>query len=298
MPLDRAKLYNVKPCDGGWTAGCPVCGRDGRDQSKNHLKLWHSGAYSCAVHPGDDAHNKTIFAIAGIGGSGEPDTLVEAAPSRQIELPKFWPVDVLDGLVKDHSYWNGRGISDFTVAPFRGGVATQHQMKGRYVFPIFDPLNEDKVIGFSGRLIAPTDNPAIPSWKHIGAKSLFIWGDPDECESTHRIILVESIGDLLMLREHGVQDVLCLFGVTLSQVLLAKIIAINPSSIIISTNRDSKHTAGQDAAAKITKTLSKFFEESVIQTVLPPEREGLKDWGQIGLKHPEDIKAAFLSDKA
>lgn len=296
MSLDRSKLRNVKPSADGWTAACPSCGRDGRDQAGEHLKIWRTGAYSCAVHPGDDAHNKAIFAIAGIGGGGEV-TLEEPAPTRQIELPKSWPVDVLDGLVKDHSYWNGRGISDFTVAPFRGGVATKGQMKGRYVFPIFDQLNEDKVIGFSGRLIADSDNPAIPSWKHLSAKSLFIFGDPDECESTHRVVLVESIGDLLMLREHGVSDVLCLFGVTMSQVLLAKVIAINPNSIIISTNRDSKHTVGQDAAAKIKKTLSKFFDESVIHTVFPPEREGVKDWGQLGLKHPEDIKAAFDVDK-
>jgi hypothetical protein len=287
MPLDKSKLYNVHPCADGYTAGCPACGRSGADSQRVHLRVWSSGKWSCAVHPGDDAHNKAIFAIAGVGGSD--DAVLDAPPPRQIELPKSWPVDVLDGLVKDHSYWNGRGISDFTVAPFRGGVATQHQMKGRYVFPMFDPLNEAKLIGFSGRLIAP--NPNAPMWKIIGSKSLFIWGDPDECESTHRVILVESIGDALMLREHGVLDTLCLFGITLSPVLLAKIIAINPTSIIVSTNRDSKHTVGQDAAAKITKTLSKFFEETMIRTVLPPEREnGPKDWGQAT---KDDIVTSF-----
>lgn len=293
MSLDRAKLRNVKPCADGWTAACPSCGRDGRDQAGEHLKIWRTGAYSCAVHPGDDAHNKAIFAIAGIGGGGEV-TLEEPAPTRQIELPKSWPVDVLDGLVKDRSYWNGRGVGDFTVAPFRGGVATKGQMKGRYVFPIFDPLNDDKVIGFSGRLVAP--NPDAPTWKILGSKSLFIWGDPDECESTHRVILVESIGNALKLREYGVADVLCMFGTTLSQVLLAKVIAINPSTIIIATDRDvEKHgkRAGQDAADKIRRTLSKFFDESVIQTVFPAEG-GPKDWGAAD---EAAIKAAFPVDK-
>ena len=290
MAIDHSSLQNLKPCADGWLAQCPVCARDGHDNTgKNHLKLWRSGAYSCAVHPGDDAHNRAIFSIVGVGGSD--DYVPVEPPALQPELPKTWPVDVLDRLVKDHSYWNGRGISDFTVAPFRGGVATEYQMKGRYVFPMFDPLNDDKVIGFSGRIIAP--NPDVPSWKHLGSKSLFIFGDPDECMSTHRVILVESIGDLLMLREHGVSDVLCLFGVTLSQVLLAKVIAINPTSIIISTNRDVKHTVGQDAAAKIRRTLSKFFDESVIRVIHPPDGEG-KDWGS---SSPAAIKAAFSTDK-
>jgi hypothetical protein len=292
MSLDKSKLLNVQLCEGGYTAGCPVCGRNGSDHSRNHLKVWNTGAYSCAVHPGDDAHNKAIFAIAGIGGGGVAE--VEAPPPRQLELPKTWPVDVLDNLVKDHSYWKGRGISEETVASFRGGVATEHQMKNRYVFPIFDSLNEDRLIGFSGRRV--DGQPDMP-WKIIGSKSLFIFGDLDECESTHRVILVESIGDLLMLREHGVKDVLCLFGVSMSQTLLAKVIALNPTSILISTNRDKgkviagvQHYVGQEAAEKIKRTFSKFFDDNAIHIVFPPERDGQKDWGTAT---KEEIEATF-----
>lgn len=291
MSLDLSKLRNVKPSADGWTAGCPACGRVGADSQHVHLKVWRTGPFSCAVHPGDKEHNRLIYSIAG-NGEGSSDVEFEAPAERQMELPKTWPVDVLDKLIHDHSYWAGRGVSEGTVAPFRGGVATSAQMKGRYVFPMFDPLNDDKLIGFSGRLTAP--NPDPPSWKHIGSKSLFLWGGMDECESSHRVILVESIGDALALMENGVKDVLCLFGVSMSQVLLAKVIALNPSSIIISTNRDvSKrgHHAGQEGAAKIARTLSKFFDESVIQTVYPPDREGLKDWGKAT---PEEIKAAFV----
>jgi DNA primase len=167
-------------------------------------------------------------------------------------------------------------------------------MKGRYVFPIFDQMNEDRIIGFTGRRV---DKEEEMKWKHLSSKSLFIFGDPDECESTHRVILVESIGDLLKLREHGVKDVLCLFGVSMSQAVLAKIIALNPASIIISTNRDKakviagvQHYVGQEAAEKIRRTLSKFFDESAIQIVFPPEREGQKDWGTATV---EEIKLTF-----
>jgi hypothetical protein len=264
----------------------------GMDSSHNHLKIWRDGKYSCAVYPGDHEHNKAIFAIAGVGGSGYVE--VEAPPPRQIELPKTWPVDVLADLVQDHSYWIGRGISEETLKQFRGGLATKGQMKGRYVFPIFDQMNEDRIIGFTGRRV---DKEEEMKWKHLSSKSLFIFGDPDECESTHRVILVESIGDLLKLREHGVKDVLCLFGVSMSQAVLAKIIALNPASIIISTNRDKakviagvQHYVGQEAAEKIRRTLSKFFDESAIQIVFPPEREGQKDWGTATV---EEIKLTF-----
>lgn len=289
MSLDITKLLNVKPCADGWTAGCPECGRNGRDSQRMHLKVWRTGAYSCAVCPSDPVHNKAIYAIAGAGDAGTAE--VEPPPPRQMELPQTWPVDVLDRLIQDHSYWVGRGVSEATVAPFRGGLAADGQMKGRYVFPMFDQLNDDKLVGFSGRRV---DNGDEMRWKHIGAKSLFVWGGVDEIESTHRVILVESIGDALALMEQGVKDVLCLFGVSMSQVLLAKVIALNPSSIIVSTNRDTKHSVGQNAAVKIEQTLTRFFGDGVVSIVFPPQREGVKDWGGC---LPEEIKAAF-PDKA
>ena len=294
MSLDKTKLENVRPCSDGWNAGCPVCARNGSDSKKVHLKIWRSnGAFSCAVFPHDKEHNKQIYAIAGTGGSGAYEP--EPVSVKQIELQKTWPVDVLSNLVKDHSYWNGRGISNETVEYFRGGMAVSGQMKGRYVFPVFDMDNDEKIIGFAGRR---TDGVKDMSWKILGSRSSFVFGDVDEIESTRRVILVESIGDLLALREHGVKDVLCIFGVSISQVLLAKIIALNPNSIVISTNRDVekliagvKRHVGQESAEKIYVTLSKFFDDNVVSILFPPEREGVKDWGNC---NEEDIRKAFL----
>lgn len=286
MSLSKHKLINVRPCADGYTAGCPACGRAGADSQHMHLRVWNTGRWSCAVHPGDKEHNRVIYAIAGDGTACEE--VGEAPAPRQMEAPKTWDANVLEKLIPDHSYWVGRGVSEGTVAPFRGGVAMTAQMKGRYVFPMFDPLNDERIIGFSGRLVAPMGD--APVWKHLGSKSAFIWGGVDECESTRRVILVESIGDALSLMERGVKDVLVLFGITLSQALLAKVIALNPSSIIISTNRDTKHTVGQDAAARIAAVMRRFFDESVIRVVLPPEREGQKDWGTATA---EEIAAAF-----
>lgn len=274
MILDISKLENVKKNGLDIQAACPVCRKSGSDQTGIHLKIYSNGKYSCAVHHGNEEHNKAIYALVGKNGSGDYEAPVEVIVP-QVVLPKTWPVSVLDKLIKDHSYWNGRNISTPTIESFRGGVAKDGQMKGRYVFPIFD--DNENIVGFTGRVIFPNVNPP---WKHLGATGRWVWGDLDEIESTHRVILVESVGDLLALRENGIKDVLCLFGATLSSCLLSKIIALNPKLIIISTNRDFKHTVGQRAAQEIRNKLSKFFDEEMLEITFPPERKDVKDWGE------------------
>lgn len=284
MALDLAKLNSVKPSSEGWTAACPVCRKNNQDTTGVHLRVWRNGAYSCAIAPGDDAHNKGIYALAGTKGSGQYDSdASQAQPEPRVELPKTWPKSVLDRLVKDCTYWRGRGISDATVSAFPGGVATEHQMKGRYVFAMLDEWGE--IIGFTGRALTPD---RVPKWRHLGKTSLWVWGGLDECESSRRVILVESIGDALALMEHGVPDVLCLFGVNLSQALLAALVSLNPSSIVISTNRDVEHMAGQKAAVKIKIVLDTFFNSDIVSIVHPPLDR--KDWGECD---HEQIQAAF-----
>ena len=289
MSLDLAKLRKVRPSPDGWQAQCPACALNGSDKQGVHLKLWRNGKYSCAVHPGDESHNKAIYSLAGSGAMVDV-TAIAAEP--QVEVPEFWDAEVLEGLKKDHSYWKGRGIDEEVVAPFRGGVAERAQMAGRYVFPVFDDKDEDKVIGFAGRRL---DSKSEMKWKILGKRSLFIWGGIEEIESSRRVILVESIGDTLALMQRGVKDVLCLFGTSMSQAVLAKLIMLNPSSIIISLNRDDGkminglvHYPGQEAAVKIERTLLSFFGDEIVRVVLTPE--GVNDWG---CATTEQIAATF-----
>ncbi len=219
----------------------------------------------------------------------------------RIEVERTWPADCLSRLIKDYRYWNARGISDATLEPFRGGVATTGQLANRFVFPLFGPQGD--IIGFDGRYVLPIPldergKDRWAKWKILGPSSRFIWGGIEAVAKSRRAVLAESIGDSLKLIEHGVPDVLCLFGTNLSQTLLAKMIELNVNRVIISTNLDTERVnlktgkvsyPGQDAARKITGVLSAFFDESQVVTLHPEAN----DWGD---STPEQIRHAFGLD--
>jgi hypothetical protein len=56
-----------------------------------------------------------------------------------------------------------------------------------------------------------------------------------------------------------------------------QLVQLNIRRIIIATNRDIKHTAGQEAAIKIKAKLGAFFDENKIIIALPE----LKDFGEL-----------------
>ena len=289
MPLDTTKLVNYKPSGAGKsTSACPECQRLGGDKKGNHLVLFNSGAYGCAVDNTQE-HSRAIWKLAGLGVSGEydPDTMYIPTEEPPPEIPQTWPLSVLDRLIKDHSYWEGRGISAEIMGEFRGGVATTGYFDGRYVIPIFNP-EQSLIVGFTGRLLKKeglTEWEKKTKWQHKGVKSSWVWGGLDEIESSRRVILLESPGERLFLAMHGVRDTLCLFGTAMSQTVLGQIITLNPSQIIISTNRDEgkimgglKRFPGQEAAQKIRNSLTPFFDPEIIQVIHP--QTGGKDWAE------------------
>lgn len=286
MGLDLSKLQNVKPTPNGWQAACPVCRANGSDSTGNHLGILKDGRWSCIIAPNDKLHNKSIWALAGDGSDGGL-VISNETDESQIEIEAEWEMSALDRLVKDYSYWETRGISENTVKPFLGGVASNGKMDKRWVFPIINDNN--KIIGFTGRSL----NPRIsPKWKHLGKTSKWVWGGKDDVQSCGRAILVESIADSLSLRESGINESMCLFGVNLSQSLLAYLISVNPQQIIISTNNDLKHDVGQRAAVKIKNILDKFFDPAKIEIRLP-QHQHCKDWNEMLMIDPEVIKKTF-----
>lgn len=289
MGLDLSKLQNVKPTSSGWQAACPVCRANGSDSTGNHLGILKDGRWSCIIAPNDKLHNRSIWSLAGDGSDGTLSYSDYTVTDPQIEIDTEWEMSALDRLVKDYSYWESRGISEDTVKPFLGGVANNGKMDKRWVFPIINDNN--KIIGFTGRTL---NSRIMPKWKHLGKTSKWIWGGKDDVESSGRAILVESIADALSLRQCGIQEVMCLFGVNLSQSLLGYLISANPQQIIISTNNDSNHEVGQRAAIKIKNTLDKFFDPSKIEIKLP-EYQPYKDWNEILTADPDNIRQTFNS---
>lgn len=286
MTLDSAKLECVTITSDGFSARCPCCAVDhGADSTGNHLHVFSSGKFNCVLHTGDKEHNRRIIQLAGVGETGE-ETYV-APPLPPLVVDKTWNTDVLARLVKDYSYWEKRGISAATMEPFRGGIALTAQMAQRWVIPIFN--DADEIIGFTGRALR---EGMQPKWRHLGKVSKWVWGGVDDIASSGRAILVESPADLLSLREHGINDALCLFGVNISQAVLGKLVELNPHDIVVATNRDEKHTVGQQAAARIAGILSKFWDEGVVRVALP--QAPFKDFNEMD-KNALDTWSNLLS---
>jgi len=215
--------------------------------------------------------------------------------SEEIEKPKalakqspIFEKSLLIKLLRDDSYWNNRGISSSTLAPFQGGVATSGKMFNRYVFPVFD--SQDNIIGFSGRDISKLSLEGRPKWKHIGDKKEWVFPlkvNLKDLKSAKNLILVESIGDMLALRENGINNCVVTFGLNLTPKIIYSLISINPSKIVIAFNNDgSDNGAGNMAAQAAQNKLRDYFDINQIVIKLP---QGANDFADLNLKDKNRI---------
>jgi len=197
----------------------------------------------------------------------------------KLNFPKTFPKEILNELLPIHDYWLKRGISLETLRLFKGGLAgNKGVLKNRYVFPIFDAQNN--IVGFTGRDVL--ENGAKfkrPKWKHLNSKGLWKWPlflNHQIIKDKKEAILVESVGCCLSLWEAGIKNSICLFGVELNNAILNFLLRFDISKIIIATNNDALNDgdAGNIAAQKIEKKLSKFFDQDHIIIHLPrPEKD-------------------------
>lgn len=198
-----------------------------------------------------------------------------------------YPLEILDKLVKNHDYWVNRGIAADVVQYYKGGVAVANEMEGRYTFPIFD--EQGRIIGFAGRDV--TGKKSI-KWKLINPKTAWVYpaSHLEPIRVKREAILVESIGDMLALKQAGIDTTLITFGVILSDKLLSSLVRLDPKKIIIAFNNDSgkldpnKNEVGQKRAQDAYKRLAQFFDLNRI-TIKIPEHKG--DFGEMSI---EEIK--------
>ncbi len=187
-------------------------------------------------------------------------------PEPMLTEPKTFPLEWLNELKPDHSYWLNRGISKEVLEELKGGIATDKipRMKGRYCFSIWNSKNQ--LIGLQGRSLDGKN----PRYKIIGEKSMFAFPlhvNKKDIKQKSEIILVEGVGCLMSLMSANIRNSMCLFGVSLSNHQLSTIIGLSPQRIIISTNNDGK--AGNEAAQKIQFRLLKFFDKKQVEIKLP-----------------------------
>lgn len=273
MPLDPAKLQSVKHLSGGEIqCACPACCENGTSPNDLHLRVFATGAYGCAVNK-DPSHSRRIWQLA---GSGEGAPVVEVAP--RLELPRTWSPELLKRLVPDPTYWLNRGISQEVVDTLRGGVATEGQMKDRWVIPIF---GKTEIVGFTGRALKPGMEPR---WKHMGKVSSWVWGDLEGARLAREVILVEGPGCRMALQQRGIRGAIVLWGLNMSQAVALTLVALSPRRIRVATNNDVKHRAGQEAAEKIQRSLYKLFDPERVEIALPLQKDFMdhqeEDWAK------------------
>ena len=196
-------------------------------------------------------------------------------------MEEIYPENCLDRLLPHYKFYNDRGISEETLKSLKGGYATTGKMYGRFVFPIY---NECKQIhGFSGRDMNSSGDR--PKWKHVGRKTGWIYplyANPEAEQAineTQSVILVESIGDLLNLNEHGYKNVLVTFGLDVSTKLICATLSLNINKIILSLNNDktSSENRGLNASIKNYLKLLNYYNPEKILICLPTE----KDFGEM-----------------
>ena len=214
-------------------------------------------------------------------GSNQSAAPVEKEPSLEL-APKFDTKDI-ENLTPSFKFYLDKGISRETLLTFDAGFAHGGRFYGRVVFPV---KSKNKVIGAAGRDVLARD---VPKWKICGKKKTFIYPLAQAgpyISKTRKIILIESIGDLLNLWENGVKNALVLFGTSLSDDLLRAIVAQNPAQILLGLNNDIDKdiNRGQEATNKVREKLSKWFSPKIIVDGKPPA-------GDFGQLKPEEIRA-------
>lgn len=178
--------------------------------------------------------------------------------------------DNLNHIIPNYSYWEKRGISSDTLSIFESGTMNIGKMKDRYVFPIFDKVNN--LVGIAGRDI--TDSQVV-KWKLIGEKRL--WAYPLKYNLKYllhekEIFLVESIGDMLALWEAGIKNCIVTFGLSISPKVKQMLMITDPKKIHISFNND-KNQAGNEAAEKAYNNLRRQFDAPQLSIQLPPKND-------------------------
>jgi hypothetical protein len=206
----------------------------------------------------------------------------------EIKTPKKYSKDILLKLQRDHSYWQSRGIDKETLEVFDGGLANSGQMANRYVFPIFNSQND--LVGFTGRYVKEMPKEyKIPKWKHVGTVSNWCYPlkyNLKYIREEKKVILVESVGDMLSLWNAGIKYSMVTFGLTISKAITIVLLKMDVQRILISFNNDSQNNhAGNKAAEQAAKKLHYHFDPTQIDVALPAKndfgemtRKEIKQW--------------------
>jgi len=196
---------------------------------------------------------------------------------EKIVSEEIYDESILKKLLPHYKFYNDKGISDKTLKFLKGGYATSGQLNKRFVFPIRN--EHGQIHGFSGRDMIKSDKR--PKWKHIGKKKSWVYPlyvdqqIKNSIDDAGQVILVESIGDLLSLREAGFNNVLVIFGLDIAPKLICSLVSLSPGQIVLSLNNDSDKSSnrGLEACIKNYLKLLTYFDPEKLLICLPTEND-------------------------
>lgn len=295
MRLDTTKLENVKRVSDGIICACPACRDEGGDKGRDNLKIFTSGAYVCIKYGTEDkAHSRFIRAfLRGTALSDNPEEEY-IDPEPKLKVDKVYPESTIARLLPDYTYWLGRGAREDVVRKLEGGLAPtdeKSKLSNRFVFPIRGL--DGRIHGFTGRLTSYSSY--APSWKHLfrSGQAVYPWNvNGAAIRASGIVILVESVGDLIALMSHDINNVLCIFGLNLNGKVISTLIGAGVQRVIVSLNSDEDASKGQRAAEQIKTKLCAFFNESNVTVRLPTSS---KDWGAASSDEIEAFKREVQS---
>lgn len=192
-------------------------------------------------------------------------------PEPKIDEPRVFPIEYIENLKPDHSYWINRGVNENTLKEFGGGLWVKDGfLKNYYVFPVWDA--QKRLVGLAGRNTDSNSNK--PKWKLKGDKKLWkypLFLNHQEIIKRKQVILIESIGNCLSLYDVGCKNTMVMFGVELSFEIINYLLKFNINNIIVSTDNDEQ--AGKYAAQKIYKKVGKYFDKHSIKIKFPYRKD-------------------------
>ena len=212
------------------------------------------------------------------------DAIDKAKFNKQINILGKKPIkcqsritraDVRQRLVIPAEFYIRKGFDKKILDEYDIGLCLDKTkfMKNRVVVPIYDD-NHQYLFGCTGRtVIDDYEIKGFTKWLHSSGfnpkNTLFNWW---MCKDAQSIIIVESVGNALKLIQGGQQNVVAIFGTSLSDQQQIVLECSKIRNVYLALDNDK---AGESSSKKIKKQLSRLF--NVYE--LPIEYYGYEDIG-------------------
>lgn len=194
--------------------------------------------------------------------------------AQQIKVQEIFDDKVIHDLVPNYDYFVNRGISQKTCEVFKGGLCINGLFKDRQCLVIYN--SKGQIVGITGRDIK---NRKKLKWMHKGQKNNFVYPaylNQQFITDKSEVILVESPIDVLKMWDNGINNVICIFGVEISNAVINFLLKKHPKKIIVALNNEESKI-GNNASNKVKARLDKYFDKSISIIKLPYK----KDFGEM-----------------